>query len=66
MKEGRYVVRTGTWYAQGEWFETGPVSVTYDGIILTLAQHNEKEELQFLMLTGEQIEQLKGILNEDG
>ena len=63
MKTGKYLVSRGTWYAQGEWFETESVAVTYDGIHLTLAQHNEKDELQFLMLTNGQLSELKEILN---
>lgn len=65
MKTGRYKIETGTWYTQGEWFETEPVTVTYDGILLTVTQHNEKDELQFLMLTNGQLSELKEILNND-
>lgn len=63
MKEGKYVVPKGAWY-QGEWFLSEPLTISYDGLILTLAQYNEKDELQFLILSNEQVEQLKEILSK--
>lgn len=66
MKTGKHVIGKGQHLCPpsfDKFVETEPVTLAYDGVVLTLAQHNEKEELQYLELTNGQLKELKEILS---